>query len=183
MAITHNIGLGEQVVSRDPQDVLVAYGLGSCLGIGMVDPVARVAGMVHVVLPEHPQGTESTSGKYVDTGISALLAEMIRAGADRRRLIIRMAGGANMLLAMTNTKIFDIGNRNIQAALKVFKALNIQLAGQEVGGNIGRTVRLYVADSRMTVRMVGQQEHDLVLSRQLIPVNLFQGVEKSCQRF
>lgn len=158
------------MVSRDPQDVLVAYGLGSCLGIGMVDPVAHVAGMVHAVLPEHTTSVDGTPGKFVDTAIPSLLTEMLKAGADRRRLVVRMAGGANMLISATNTKIFDIGNRNIQAALKVFNALNLPLAGQEVGGNIGRTVRIYVSDCRMTVRMVGQQEHDIAVSKQFIPV-------------
>jgi chemotaxis protein CheD len=136
----------------------------------MVDTVTRVAGMVHAVLPEHTIGSDGTPGKYVDTAIPALLAEMLKAGADRRRLLVRMAGGANMLLAATNTKIFDIGNRNIQAALRVFEALNLPLAGQEVGGTTGRTVRIYVADCRMTVRMVGQQEHDIVCSRHVTPV-------------
>ena len=58
-------------------------------------------------------------------------------------------------------KTFDIGNRNTQMALKVLEKLNIRLSGQEVGGNIGRTVRLYVAEGRLTVRMVGMQEHDI----------------------
>jgi chemotaxis protein CheD len=132
--------------------------------------VAHVAGMVHAVLPEHSTTSDGVPGKYVDTAIPALISEMVKAGADRRRLVVRMAGGANMLISATNTKVFDIGNRNIQSALKVFNALNIQLAGQEVGGNIGRTVRVYVSDCRMTVRMVGQQEHEIALSRQFIPV-------------
>jgi chemotaxis protein CheD len=165
MGNSFNVGLGEQVISRSAGDVLVAYGLGSCLGIGMMDPVTRVTGLLHAVLPEHGSGNGSTPGKYVDTGIVCLLEDMLKAGADRRRLVIRMAGGANMLLSPGMTKAFDIGNRNIQMANKVFESLNLRLSGIEVGGNTGRTVRLYVADGRMTVRMVGQQEHDIAVVR------------------
>lgn len=161
----HNIGLGEQVVTRDPQDILVAYGLGSCLGIGMYDPVAHVAGLIHVVLPERTNGADGSPAKYADSGIPYLLEQMVHSGAQQRRLIVKMAGGANMLMTSNTTKAFDIGNRNVASALKVFSALNIRLTGQEVGGNTGRTVRLYAADGRMTVRMVGQTEHDIEMIR------------------
>ncbi len=154
-----NVGLGEQAISRDPQDILVAYGLGSCLGIGMYDPITRTGGLLHAVLPEHLNGNVAAPGKFVDTGISSLIDGMTKAGADRRRLVVWMAGGANMILSPAMTRTFDIGNRNIQMAYRVFDLLNMRLSGQEVGGNIGRTVRLYVSEGRMTVRMVGQQEH------------------------
>jgi chemotaxis protein CheD len=165
MANMLNVGLGEQVVSRDPQNVLVAYGLGSCLGIGMFDPASGVAGLVHAVLPEHFNNNGNTPGKFVDTGIPFLLNEMVKAGADRRRMITWMAGGANMIMSPGMTKAFDIGNRNILSAQKIFDSLNIRLSGQEVGGNTGRTVRIYVAEGRMTVRMVGQVEHDITMIR------------------
>jgi chemotaxis protein CheD len=164
MANTQSIGLGEMVISRDPQDVLVAYGLGSCVGIGMYDPQTRVAGMLHAVLPEHMNGNGHSPGKFVDTGIPALLEGMVKAGADKRRLITWMAGGANMLLSPAMTMAFNIGNRNVQASLKLLETLNLRLSGQEVGGNIGRTVRLYVAEGRLTVRLVGQQEHDITMA-------------------
>lgn len=157
-----NVGLGEHSISRNPQDILVAYGLGSCLGIGMYDPISRIGGLLHAVLPEHLNGNNGAApGKFVDTGISMLIEGMAKAGADRRRLVVWMAGGANMILSPAMTKTFDIGNRNTIMAFKVFDLLNIHLSGQEVGGNTGRTVRLYVAEGRMTVRMVGQLEHDI----------------------
>jgi chemotaxis protein CheD len=165
MGNTFNVGLGEQVISRSSGDILVAYGLGSCLGIGMFDPITHVTGLLHAVLPEHSASNGATPGKYVDSGIVSLLEDMIKAGADRRRMIVRMAGGANMLLSPGMTKAFDIGNRNISMAHKIFESLNIRLAAIEVGGNTGRTVRLYVTDGRMTVRMVGQQEHDITAVR------------------
>ncbi len=77
------------------------------------------------------------------------------------RLIIRMAGGANMLVSPGLSGTFDIGTRNIEMAHQVFKSLNLKLDKEEVGGQVGRTVRMYIASGRMTVRMMGSQERDL----------------------
>jgi chemotaxis receptor (MCP) glutamine deamidase CheD len=72
-----------------------------------------------------------------------------------------MVGGANMLIAPGLTTTFDIGTRNIEKARTTFQRLNIKVAAEEVGGHIGRTVRVYVADSRVTVRVVGEKEHEI----------------------
>jgi chemotaxis protein CheD len=156
-----NIGLGERVVSTNSLDVLVAYGLGSCLGICMFDPVRRVSGLLHAVLPQRNNGADPVSAKYVDSGIDGLLQEMVKAGADRRRLVVRMAGGANMLTASGLSGTFDIGTRNINSAHATFQRLGMPLKAFDVGGNLGRTVRVYVADGRMTVRILNGKEQEL----------------------
>lgn len=155
-----SIGLGELVVSKNPEDVLVAYGLGSCLGIGMYDSTAHVAGLLHAVLPECPNGND-LSAKFVNSGITLLIDGMKKAGADMRRVSVRMAGGANMLTVSALSKTFDIGTRNIASAHKTFELLNMKLRSQEVGGNTGRTVRLYITDGKMTVRVIGSQEKEI----------------------
>ena len=165
MSNTITLGLGEQAISRNPEDVLAAYGLGSCLGISMVDPVARVAGLIHAVLPESINGQDvddpSTCYKYVDLGIENLLSAMVKEGANRNRLVVRVVGGANMLTAPGLTSTFDIGTRNIEKARKTLQRLNIKVAAEEVGGHTGRTVRVYVADCRVTVRVIGEKEHEI----------------------
>ncbi len=155
------VGLGEIKISSNPQEVLVAYGLGSCVGIGMYDPVAHIAGLLHAVLPQCPNGTETGATKYVDTGIHILLAQLIQAGANRNRLIVRMAGGANMLTAPGFKQTLNIGERNVAAAQSTLAALNFKIKAQDVGGHIGRTVRLFVADGRMLVRVLGSQEREI----------------------
>lgn len=159
-----SVGLGEIVISRNPEDVLVAYGLGSCLGISMIDPTNRVAGLLHAVLPDTLNGAENetpASGKYIDHGIENLLSLMAQAGANRNRLAIRMAGGANMLISPGLKSTFDIGTRNIEKARAVFQKLNLKLTAEEVGGNKGRTVRVYVAENRVTFKVIGEVEQDL----------------------
>ncbi|MCI0519190.1 MAG: chemotaxis protein CheD [Chloroflexi bacterium] len=161
MQNTLAVGLGEMQISRSPQDVLVAYGLGSCLGIGMYDPVTHIAGLLHAVLPNNPNGSGPHTLKYVDSGMVAMLVQMLRAGAERRRLVVRMAGGANMLTAPGFSQTFNIGTRNAEAAYKTLAELNMKLSSQEVGGSIGRTLRFYIADGRMTIRTVGNQEREI----------------------
>ncbi len=156
-----SVGLGEMCVSHDPQDVLIAFGLGSCLGIGMYDPVAKVGGLIHIVLPGQKTANDPNPAKFADTGIPFLLQKVVGEGAMQSRLIIRMAGGANMLVSPGLSGTFDIGTRNIEMAHQVFKSLNLKLDKEEVGGQVGRTVRMYIASGRMTVRMMGSQERDL----------------------
>lgn len=154
------VGLGEFKISRDPHEVLVAYGLGSCVGVGVYDPITRLAGLLHAVLPQHNTGAGLLSAKYVDSGLAQLLNELNAAGAGRERLIIRMAGGANMLTVSDLRKTFNIGERNILAANATLSALRLTCRSQEVGGNAGRTLRVYVADGRMTVRVIGAKEQE-----------------------
>ncbi len=156
-----NVSLGERAISSDANDVLVAYGLGSCLGISMFDPARRLCGMIHAVLPQRMNGAAPDAAKFVDSGIEGLINEMLRRGADPRRSIFRMAGGANMLLASGVSNTFDIGTRNIDSALRTFQRLGFNLRAKDVGGNLGRTVRLYVADGRMTVRILNGKEQEL----------------------
>lgn len=160
-----SLGLGEQAISRNPDDVLVAYGLGSCLGISMIDPVTRVTGLIHAVLPERINSLEvvdpAASYKYVDCGIENLLSAMAKEGANRNRLVIRIVGGANMLISPGLTSAFDIGTRNIEKARLTFQRLNMKITAEEVGGHTGRTVHVYVADSRVTVRVIGEKEHEI----------------------
>lgn len=160
MTNTLSVGLGELVISHNPDDILVAYGLGSCVGIGMFAPNKGVAGLIHCVLPENTD-TDKSSTKFVDTGIPTMLEKMQKAGADLKTLQIYMAGGANMLINTTLSKSFDIGTRNAAAAKVVFERLKLRIIATETGGNTGRTVRLYVATGKYTVRMIGGQEREL----------------------
>lgn len=159
-----SVGLGEYAISRNPEDVLVAYGLGSCLGVSMIDPVNRIAGLLHAVLPEPSNGTtrlDANPYKYVDSGIEALLAGLIQEGARPGRIVVRMAGGANMLLAADMTRSFDIGTRNIVTARATLQRLRLSLSAEAVGGHTGRTVRVYVAENRVTVKVIGDKEQAL----------------------
>jgi chemotaxis protein CheD len=156
-----NVGLGEQSISQDENDILVAYGLGSCVAVSMVDTQRKVSGLIHCVLPERQKDSDPYSSKYVDSGLVGMLEAMIRHGANPGRLLVKIAGGANMLTPFAVGRTFDIGTRNVQAARQVLERLHLKINGENVGGHTGRTVRLYVSTGRMTVRMVGGTELEL----------------------
>ena len=158
-----NVGLGEYVISRDPDDVLVAYGLGSCIGVVMIDPTIKLYSLLHAVLPRLTDGSsgEVNPHKYVENGIYSLIELMRKEGANPSRLIVRIVGGANMLLTSSLTQAFDIGTRNIEAARSTLEQLRLPITAAEVGGHTGRTLRVYVAENRVTVRVVGQKEHEI----------------------
>ena len=142
----------------------MAYGLGSCVGVVMIDPVSRVSGLLHAVLPRAADGTQSgatLASKYVDSGIDNMIKSLVRQGANKNRLVVRIIGGANMLTSPDLTRTFDIGTRNIEAARSTLNRLNMPIAAAEVGGHTGRTVRVYVAEGRVTVRVIGEKEREI----------------------
>jgi chemotaxis protein CheD len=159
-----NVGLGEQAISRNPEDVLVAYGLGSCVGVVMVDPVTHMSGLLHAVLPKAGAGVvpgETNPYKYVESGIENMIACLIKDGANQSRFVVRVVGGANMLMSADLTRSFDIGTRNIEAARSTLSRLKIPVVAAEVGGHTGRTLRVYVANGRVTVRVIGEKEREI----------------------
>jgi len=156
------IGLGEFSISGDPETVLVAYGLGSCVGVTIYDPQARIGGMAHVVLPERiGDGRDDAGAKYADVAVDRLVDELERAGGRRARMIAKMAGGAQLLSLPLNGHRWDIGERNIVAVRQAIDRNRLTIVAHEVGGNYGRTMRLQVRDGKVVVSTVGYGERIL----------------------
>lgn len=149
--MSERISIAQTRIDRAPA-VLKAYGLGSCLAVGLYDPVQRVGGLAHLLLPHRPARTLSgDAGKYVDAGIQQMVAELLRAGADQQNLVAKLAGGANMFESEYKTLIHSIGARNAKSARETLAGLGIPVIGEEVGGNRGRTVELDLACGSMMV--------------------------------
>lgn len=154
------VGLGEIAVVHQRLCILVAYGLGSCIGVAAYDPVGPVAGMIHAVLPRFRPG-DAAPTKFVDSGIPALVAEMERHGAKQQRIRWYAAGGAQMLVAPGFKGMFNIGQQNIEMMHEIFARYGLTLSGAALGGHVGRTLKLYGANGRVTVRSAGQNEEAL----------------------
>jgi chemotaxis protein CheD len=142
--------MGEIVVSKRAGDELVARGLGSCIGLALVDRSAGVAGLAHIVLPESTE-TDREPGKFADLAVPALIDRVCQAGANLRRLEAVLAGGARMF----ELGELDIGARNADAVRKGLAASGLGVRAAEVGGNRGRTMRVTVSNCTITVKEAG----------------------------
>jgi chemotaxis protein CheD len=143
------IGVGDGGVSRDVDATLITYALGSCIALMIHDPVAHVAGMVHYMLPESPgllQGCGSRPCKFSDTAVPFLLEAALAQGADKRRLIVFAAGGAQV---MNDNSIFNVGKRNCLALRKALWKFGLVAHAEDVGGTLVRTVRMEVGTGRV----------------------------------
>lgn len=143
--------IGEIVVSHDPHDELVALGLGSCIGVIMIDAHAQVAGLAHVMLPESGE-PGAPRGKFADTAVPALLDGVLARGATRSHLQIGIAGGAAMFGSGGR---LDIGARNTSAVRSALSAAGLGCDAADTGGTQGRTVRISVGTGCATVRAAG----------------------------
>lgn len=156
-----SVGLGEMKVLKNTDSTLACLGLGSCVGVAAWDPVARVAGMAHVVLPSS-QGRRPDSGaKYADRAIPKLIQEVGAQGALKSRLVIKIAGGAQMALSSANDPIFKIGEQNVTAVLEAIDRESLRVEVKETGGNRGRTLRLNAASGETQVSVAGEPPRKL----------------------
>ena len=161
--------IGDIVVSDSPEDVLIAYGLGSCVAVCLYDPVAKVGGMLHSLLPTAPNGSVNGSnpGKFVDQGVPLLVDSLLTLGGKRTRLIATLVGGAQLLSAQGSKAVpifngrLKVGMANVLTAEVALQALGMRIQARATGGHIGRTVRLYLTDGRVTVKTLEHEERVL----------------------
>jgi chemotaxis protein CheD len=148
------VGISEIKISCSPDDILITYSLGSCIGVAAYDPITRVGGMIHYMLPLSQISPEKAAGKpgmFADTGVPELLREMIACGAAKERLIVKVAGGAQL---MDQNKFFNIGERNFLILRKILWKNNILIKGSDVGGVISRTLRFELETGKVTVKSI-----------------------------
>jgi chemotaxis protein CheD len=142
-------------VSSKPDDIIVTYSLGSCVGITIYDPELRVGGMAHCMLPISrldPQKAKENPIMFTDTGVPALIQAVMDMGGSRRRLVAKVAGGASPL---NDNGMFKIGERNYTVVRKVLWKNDILIASEEVGGTAARTLYLFLDTGRTVIRSGG----------------------------
>ena len=150
------IGMADCQVTSDPADVLVTYALGSCIGVSIIDPVARVGGLLHIMQPKAPAElaqTRKSPYMYADSGIPMMFRQAYEKGAQKRRLQVRVAGGAQIL---DDKGVFNIGQRNCEAMKKIFWRAGVQIQAGDTGGRSARTMRFDLASGRIFLRSPDQ---------------------------
>jgi chemotaxis protein CheD len=155
------VGISDIKVSNNLNDTIVTYGLGSCIGIAVYDPIARVGGMLHYMLPDSTldeRKAKENPAMFADTGIPLLFKTCYGLGAEKKRMIVKVAGGASIL---DDTNFFRIGQKNIMAMRKIFWKNNVMITAEDTGANHNRTVRLEMATGRMLVKTSGGEMKEL----------------------
>ena len=175
------VGVGDCKVTRDTESEIVTYALGSCIAVAIWDPLSRVGGMLHFMLPESSVDRQSNGQdhpyRYADTGTPMLFRAAYQEGAEKRRLVVRLAGGASVV---DDKGVFNIGKRNYAAVRKILWKAGVLIHAEEVGGNISRTLRLDVNSGRLVVRAPGGTERELAPSQGMSRMNSAMG-EQTCQ--
>lgn len=131
-----NVVQGEFAVVSEP-DTLLSTILGSCVAACIRDPVARVGGMNHFLLPGDDSKT-SESLKYGVNSMELLINGLLRLGASRGRLEAKLFGGAQVVKNLS-----DIGTKNAEFAQKFLRAEGINCVGQSLGGERARRLRYW----------------------------------------
>jgi chemotaxis protein CheD len=144
--------MGEWVVGTEAGTVLSCIGLGSCIGLALLDRRAKVAGLAHVMLPESPSGGITPQpGKFADLAVPALVTALQREGAMKHRLEAVLVGGAQMF-ALGRGSGQDIGARNEVAVRAQLDRLRIPVRAAATGGGKGRSMRVTVPDGEVVFR-------------------------------
>ena len=153
------VRMGEMATTRDASVDLVSLGLGSCIGLALLDRGRHVAGLAHVMLPAAPSaGSGGECGKFADCAVPALLMQVMRAGGRKGRIEAVLVGGAKMFALGGN---LDVGARNGEAVRAGLKSARIPVLADATGGSTGRTIRVQTGQSIVLVREAGGRDRQL----------------------
>lgn len=150
------VGMADLNVAEAP-DVLTTLGLGSCVGIALYDPVIKLGGLAHIMLPDSKQIKNNVNlAKFADTGIQTLIQQMEQRGAKRYRMTAKIAGGAQMFAFKHMDDTMRIGARNTEAVKELLNDYKIPLLAEDTGENYGRTIELHINTGKLVVRTIGR---------------------------
>lgn len=147
-------GMAELKVAKAPGKI-AAMGLGSCVAICAYDPVIKVGGIAHVMLPLSSMAEgDKNRAKFADTAIPFLLEELKKMGAESSRLDIKLVGGAEMFISEIKNERFKIGERNLQVVEDTCHKLGLKISGRCVGGNTGKSVTINLENGEVQVKTI-----------------------------
>ncbi|NLL76201.1 MAG: chemotaxis protein CheD [Clostridiales bacterium] len=152
------VGMADLKVCVSP-DAVTTLGLGSCVGIAIRDPITKIGGLAHIMLPDSTQiKNNSNIPKFADTGIVELVRQLVALGANQGRLVAKIAGGAQMFAFQNKSDMVRIGDRNVEATKKKLSELKIPVLAQDTGDSYGRTVVFYPETGDFVIRAVGKEQ-------------------------
>ncbi|WCN39114.1 chemotaxis protein CheD [Aneurinibacillus uraniidurans] len=150
------VGMADLNIAKSP-DHIRTTGLGSCVGVVLFDSHSKISGMAHVMLPDSSLSKGLLNvAKYANTAIPKLIEEMERAGANTRRIVAKLAGGAQMFAFTSTSDTMRIGPRNVEACRMALQEARIPIVAEDTGGNCGRTIELDSCTGMLNIRTVNQ---------------------------
>ncbi len=155
------VDIADLQVTSNPTATLVTYSLGSCLGVAIWDPETHVGGLLHYMLPDSsiaPDKARATPGLFADTGLAALFRSAYELGAEKNRIVSKVAGGSSLL---DDDGAFNIGKRNYVALRRILSQNGVSVEADNIGGSCSRTLRLEIGTGRVTVRDHRAEEIEL----------------------
>jgi len=158
--VKYIVGISEMKVSSQPGDSLITYSLGSCIGLSLYDPEVKAGGLIHCMLPLSkidPERAKERPCMFTDTGVPLLIETLLDLGADKRRLVAKVAGAARLL---GDSNCFNIGERNQVVLRKLLWKNKMFIAGEETGGTLARTMSLDL-NTGVTMLRSGGREYEL----------------------
>lgn len=153
--------MGDMLVSNDTSAQLVTYSLGSCVGITIYDPIAKVGGLLHAMLPDSTINADRAASRpfmFVDTGLPAMFHAVYALGGSKLRMTVKFCGGAQFL---DEKKIFKIGERNVAATIAMLARNGVKVIASETGGHESRTLRMDLVNGNVTVDIPGKKVYPL----------------------
>lgn len=155
-----SVGIADMKLTRQ-EGVLITYALGSCIGISFYDPMIKLGALLHIMLPEKSQTSDSNVFKFADSGIQETLRKLYAYGAMKGRMVCKIAGGAKMFELKGPGGLGNIGERNALMVKKVLMQEGLRVSGEDTGGNCARTMLIDVATGQVKIRSVGKPERIL----------------------
>lgn len=157
MSETIKVGMADLSICVSP-DAITTLGLGSCVGIAIRDPITKIGGLAHIMLPDSTQiRNNSNIPKFADTGISELVRLMVEKGAKQSRMVAKIAGGAQMFAFQNKSDMVRIGDRNVEATKLKLSELRIPILAEDTGDSYGRTVIFYPESGDFVIKAVGKE--------------------------
>ncbi len=152
------VGMADLKVAKAP-DKLMTAGLGSCIGICLLDKNKKIGSLTHIMLPSSAQAKNTQNrAKFADTGLEMVLEEMQKSGASVSSLVAKIAGGAQMFKFSGESDILKIGERNALAVEEHLDKYRIRILARDTGGNYGRTITFDPETGDLLVRTIGHGE-------------------------
>lgn len=161
MAERFDVRLSELKVAPNPS-ILATRALGSCVAIVLLDTVAKVGGLAHVMLPDnHQVRGRRSEATFSNTAVKVMLTQLAHLGATRRRITAKIVGGANMFSSLGLSGQLKIGERNVAAVKRVLKAEGIRLVAEDTGGSYGRSVEFFTETGKVKVTTIAHGQKEL----------------------